>query len=323
MGKKSAEVTPETVEVQRADDLRMGTLFVDKQFAAALKTTDGDTRIGIGIIYFPFDEGTIRNGGREGSRNTPDKVHAMLQKFGAVNNMEYGVDLRQKVYLVDMGKAQGANLDEGHLSLVALVEEAVELNLSPMVIGGSNDQSYPNCHAWLIKAVKDNPFAVVNLDAHLDVRPFLQPGDKRHSGSPFYALLKDKRFKEKGAFAEFGAQGHQCSPAHVEFVENTHGQRVRIQVSENWSFNFQCCIRTASRARGVAVEVWTADAGLRAAVSCLHNFFGTAHADSAFFLRFFGGRFLFQFNVAAASAFEVVSSRRSYFSFGKLYFCHT
>lgn len=37
-------------------------------------------------------------------------------------------------------------------------------------IGGSNDQSYPNVSA-LLSAYPKTPIAVINLDAHFDVRP--------------------------------------------------------------------------------------------------------------------------------------------------------
>ncbi len=61
---------------------------------------------------------------------------------------------------------------------------------------------------------------VVNIDAHLDVRP-LKDG-RVHSGSPFRCLLEDKRFT--GRFAEFAAQGNQCSAEHAAYVTHTKKQ---------------------------------------------------------------------------------------------------
>lgn len=57
---------------------------------------------------------------------------------------------------------------------------------------------------------------MVNIDAHLDVRP-LKEG-KTHSGSPFRQLLEDGRLSGKN-FVEFAAQGNQCSATHVKYVE--------------------------------------------------------------------------------------------------------
>lgn len=69
---------------------------------------------------------------------------------------------------------------------------------------------------------------VVNIDAHLDVRP-LKNG-LVHSGSPFRQLLEDPRFKQHlvpvdtadggrvHRFVEFAAQGSQCSKEHVDYL---------------------------------------------------------------------------------------------------------
>lgn len=86
------------------------------------------------------------------------------------------------------------------------------------MIGGSNDQSYSNARG-LMNAV-GGAIDVVNVDAHLDVRPQKEGRHavcatgaqltrvcavgKEHSGSPFRQLLEDKHFS--GSFLEFAAQ---------------------------------------------------------------------------------------------------------------------
>ena len=65
---------------------------------------------------------------------------------------------------------------------------------------------------------------MVNINAHLDARPLDSDG-QAHSGSPFYQLLMDPRFKDDGGqFHEFAVQGNQCSVEHSEFVLQNHGQ---------------------------------------------------------------------------------------------------
>lgn len=52
--------------------------------------------------------------------------------------------------------------------------------------------------------------AVINLDAHFDVRP-LKDG-KAHSGSPFRQMLLHELFhKNKSIFIEFACKGATCS----------------------------------------------------------------------------------------------------------------
>jgi formiminoglutamase len=92
-----------------------------------------------------------------------------------------------------------------------------------IVVGGSNDQSYCNASA-MIEGLGGR-IGVINIDAHLDVRP-LKEG-KAHSGSPFRLLLEDERFK--GKFVEFGAKGYCCSKKHADYVLDKGGQIVWME----------------------------------------------------------------------------------------------
>eukprot|EP01006_Ploeotia_vitrea_P041494 TRINITY_DN66541_c3_g1_i1.p1 TRINITY_DN66541_c3_g1~~TRINITY_DN66541_c3_g1_i1.p1 ORF type:complete len:401 (-),score=142.49 TRINITY_DN66541_c3_g1_i1:81-1283(-) len=65
---------------------------------------------------------------------------------------------------------------------------------------------------------------VINVDAHLDVRPMKM--GLEHSGSPFRRLLENERFIDSTAgnrFVEFAAQGSQCSAEHAQFVTKRCG----------------------------------------------------------------------------------------------------
>jgi formiminoglutamase len=98
----------------------------------------------------------------------------------------------------------------------------LEAGAIPFVVGGGNDQSYANARAWL--GSNFGPLSVINVDAHLDVRP-LKEG-RAHSGSPFRLLLEDPRFAGGGAaFLEFAAQGAQCSAQHAAWLQE-RGSRI-------------------------------------------------------------------------------------------------
>lgn len=101
--------------------------------------------------------------------------------------------------------------------------------------------------------------SVVNIDAHLDVRPLVHPSPHTpapsvfsqvtctplsapfnstifdehtvfaHSGSPFRQLLEHTDF-DGAFFVEFASQGMQCSAEHVDYV-HTH---TRNQDSVHW-----------------------------------------------------------------------------------------
>lgn len=82
---------------------------------------------------------------------------------------------------------------------------------------------------------------MINIDAHLDVRP-LKNGEV-HSGSPFRLLLEDERFathlnkddadRSRPRFVEFAAQGSQCSSQHVDYLRRvSKGQSKIVWLSE-------------------------------------------------------------------------------------------
>lgn len=107
------------------------------------------------VVGFPHDEGVRRNGGRVGAAGGPACVRKFLPKMGAVVNPERGVDLRQALDLYDAGDVGvGEPLEAAHEALRALVAEIVGKGLIPFVIGGGNDQSYPNA-AGALDALAD------------------------------------------------------------------------------------------------------------------------------------------------------------------------
>ena len=172
----------------------------------------------VGILGFPFDEGVMRNGGRQGAKQGPSAFRKILPNLGTVYNPEFGANLEKELEILDLGDIHADTLEEGHLLLEKVVSKAVESGILIWIIGGGNDQSYANAKGFLGGSTKD--IGVVNVDAHLDVRP-LKEG-KIHSGAPFRLLLEHHK-QRVSKFIEFGAQGNQCSLKHAQFVEENNG----------------------------------------------------------------------------------------------------
>jgi formiminoglutamase len=101
-----------------------------------------------------------------------------------------------------------------------MVCESLAAGAVPFVVGGGNDQSYPNVCALLAsQRAAHHPIGVINIDAHLDVREPVAAG--AHSGSPFRLMCEDARFAGSGSrFVEFACQGMQCSAEHARWVEH-------------------------------------------------------------------------------------------------------
>lgn len=202
----------------RADDLRLGALLSnDPALQEYASPAPEKTKYKVAIIGYPCDDGVARNGGIIGAKGGPDALRQILPKIGPVVNPEFMIDIRC-IELKDAGNvALGRDLDETHRNLEAAVSKLIQDGYIPVVVGGGNDQSYPNARALM----KNNGagagnIGVVNIDAHLDARPLVESG--AHSGSPFRQLLNDGDFT--GRFHEFALQGNQCSVHHVDFVQS-------------------------------------------------------------------------------------------------------
>ncbi len=172
------------------------------------------------LLGFPHDRGVEINGGRVGARRGPERFRSWLRRFGTVHNPEMDTDL-SALSIVDAGDIPAEiPLTEAHRQLTQTVSAILEQGGIPFVVGGGNDQSYPNAVA-LLNHHEGNSVGVINIDAHLDVRP-LKDG-QAHSGSPFRLLLEDKRFSGEN-FIEFAAQGSQCSKEHAQYIQGKGGR---------------------------------------------------------------------------------------------------
>ncbi|MFQ5450309.1 MAG: formimidoylglutamase [Nitrospinaceae bacterium] len=172
------------------------------------------------LLGFPHDEGVVINGGRAGARRGPKHFRSWLQRYGVTDNPEIGVDLSH-LKIADMGDIDGTDsLEAAHGALTERVGKALRTGGIPFVVGGGNDQSYPNASALLGYSEK-NPVGVINIDAHFDVRPLMD--GRAHSGSSFRQLLEDSRFSGEN-FIEFASQGSQCSREHADYIRSKKGR---------------------------------------------------------------------------------------------------
>jgi len=129
---------------------------------------------GICLMSFPFDEGTMRNGGYLGAANGPTIFRQHLFKIGSLNNPEFGINLSDSCELYDLGdihlEKNYCTLENAHLKLRESVRHIVGQGYIPFIVGGSNDQSFPNAMGLIDTIVDTKDIGVVNLDAHLDVK---------------------------------------------------------------------------------------------------------------------------------------------------------
>ena len=204
--------------MSRSDDLRLGALLNN---ANCYKDPSIEIKHHVALLGYPCDVGVARNGGVVGAKEGPAAVRKMIEKVGPLINPEYDIDLRC-IEFYDAGNVEiGESLEETHSNLNAAVKDLLRKGYLPVIVGGGNDQSFPNATA-LIETLNSGKIGVVNIDAHLDARPLVN--GKPHSGSPFRQLLEHEKFKsDGGVFHEFAVQGNQCSLEHVNYVKSMGG----------------------------------------------------------------------------------------------------
>jgi formiminoglutamase len=202
---------PATVELsalRREDDPRLGDII--ERWDGRLTALRRDRAV---LIGFPQDEGVRRNGGRVGAAQAPDAIRKWLYRLTA-GDCRHQIDLAAAPPL-DMGNVRVTpHLEEAQASLAIIVGRILNEGLVPVVMGGGHETAYPH----YLGSVIAGPVGIVNIDAHLDVRPLV--GGLGHSGSPFRQAMEDPSNPlARGRYCCLGAQPFAVSAAHARFLE--------------------------------------------------------------------------------------------------------
>jgi len=170
------------------------------------------------LIGFPCDEGVRRNGGRPGAALAPDRVRQFLYRLTACDPVS-GISL-DCLGLLDLGNVRvGRDLECGQRSLGAAVAGALNAGAVPIVLGGGHETAFGHYLGYVTAGLNA---AIINIDAHLDVRPFADGG---HSGSPFrQAFEHPSRPLLPGRYVVIGAQRQSVAKAHADYVGQRGGR---------------------------------------------------------------------------------------------------
>jgi formiminoglutamase len=196
------------------EDLRLGDV-VRRWEGGAPKVQSGQPI----LVGFPSDEGVRRNGGRPGSARAPDRIREFLYRLTAWDGVA-GVDLADSG-LLDMGNVHvDQELEQVQQRLGVVVAALLRADAVPIVLGGGHETTYGHFLGYVGATLNA---AIINVDAHLDVRPY---PNGAHSGSPFrQALEHADRPVTFGGYAVIGAQRQSVAKSHAEFVL-AHGGRL-------------------------------------------------------------------------------------------------
>ena len=201
----------------RADDLRLGDI-VEYWRGDAPKLKPGQAV----LVGFPQDEGVRRNQGRPGAAQAPREIRQHLYRLTPWD-AEHNIDLTDH-HPVDMGSVRiTGSLEDSQAALGNIVDGILSQGAVPVILGGGHETAYGHYLGYL---ANPRPVGIINIDAHLDVRPCLD-GQRGHSGSPFRQALEHPTYPLPGnRYVCLGAQPHSVSRAHWQYARD-HGCTVR------------------------------------------------------------------------------------------------
>ena len=159
------------------------------------------------ILGFPSDEGVKRNTGRPGARKAPNTIRQSLYKLPVPAGLQSG-------QLFDLGDIRVRDtLEHTHALHEEVIYRILKDDKKVVVIGGSNDVSYPDCRA-LARIMSD--MLVFNIDSHFDVREDIP----RSSGTPYRQLL-DEGIIKPSRFYEMAVKPLVNSTVYERYLEKT------------------------------------------------------------------------------------------------------
>lgn len=184
---------------------------------------------GIGLIGFECDEGVKRNHGRPGAVQAPDTLRRALANMACHQGHERLVDMGS-IYL------EGTDLEAAQRALSDAVVQCQQSGMRTLVFGGGHETAWAHGRG-VLDAFPDARVAIINLDAHLDLRK----ADRATSGTPFRQLANycDERGREF-QYACFGvsraantlALWDEAERLNVTLVEDLHFRRDALSILE-------------------------------------------------------------------------------------------
>jgi formiminoglutamase len=106
------------------------------------------------------------------------------------------------------------SLEETQAALGEVIGAILRAGAVPIVLGGGHETAYGHYLGYVAAGL---PVGVVNIDAHLDVRPLID--GKGHSGSPFRQMMEHPTYPLPGKrYFCLGVQPQSLSQAHWRYA---------------------------------------------------------------------------------------------------------
>lgn len=170
------------------------------------------------LLGFPCDEGVRRNHGRTGAALAPDAIRGYLYRLTPWDPLAE-VDLAS-LAVTDLGNLRtDTDLAVAQQRLGDVVAAVLRAGAVPVVLGGGHETAFGHYLGYVGAGLE---CGIVNIDAHLDVRPYPRGP---HSGSPFRQAIEHPTCPLKpGRYVVIGAQRQSAARTHGQFVRDHQGR---------------------------------------------------------------------------------------------------
>lgn len=161
------------------------------------------------LVGFPQEEGVRCNHGRPGTAQAPQRIRHWLARFTPWDGAN-DIDL-SALPALDAGDVRvDGDLEQSQQALGEVVAGILGAGAVPVILGGGHETAYGSYLGYVAAA---RQVALINLDAHLDVRPTIL--GKGHSGSSFRQALEHPTAPLPGRhYVCLGAQPSVVSRQH-------------------------------------------------------------------------------------------------------------
>jgi formiminoglutamase len=167
-----------------------------------------------------------RNNAREGASGAPDAIREALYRLTPDEDPAFTQLLARTADFGNLALATDLQTSQDRLGKV--VAACLAHGTIPLMLGGGHETAYGHFLGY-VHAERD--VAVINWDAHPDVRPLID--NQGHSGSQFRQALSHTSNRCVG-YTVAGLQPHSVSAAHLAFVRDHNGRTVwRRELSSN------------------------------------------------------------------------------------------
>lgn len=196
-----------------ADDRRLGSFFRQVELKSIPKSKKNRPIV---LMGHPDDQGVSLNNGRPGSAQAPQMIRGQLFKLSP------GQGPLPPLYDIGDSRSNSTSLAKRQTEIMDHLMELYSFEPRVICLGGGHDHAYVDVGAWLkshIQSTKQAPKKyrplVVNIDAHLDMRPLINGPT---SGTPFYQLLEE--FNGEFDLLAVGIQSFSSSQQHLAYAKS-------------------------------------------------------------------------------------------------------